>query len=162
MTSGRKGWLAALLLSGVFVSGAVTALGALWAFAHHRLRALHDEGPHQIHRMGVELLDWELDLTDEQREQIDALLLEVHLEFFRFKSEHNEELKAIVDDALARLDATLTSEQRERWRPMRDRIAAHAATTWEDRFGPAAGHDAQVEHAHPSAAEHGAGATDDP
>lgn len=131
MVAGRRRWALSLGLLGVFLAGGVTGVFAAAAYVHHRLRALHTGGPHALHALGMRWLDWELDLSPEQETAIEAILLDTHEEFFRFKSRHNEEIRAIVFPALERIDAELTPEQAESWRATRDRIVEHAEATVE-------------------------------
>ena len=48
---------------------------------------------------------------------------------FRFKSEHNDEICAIVMPALEQIDAELTPAQREKWQGIRDMVRRHAEAT---------------------------------
>lgn len=129
MTTNRRSWVLPLGLLGVFVAGATTGVFAAAGFVHHRLRALHQDGPKAIHALGMQWLDWELDLTPEQKKQVDELLVDTHDKLFRFKSEHNDEIKAIVMPALDRMDQLLTPEQREEWKGTREKIVKHVDAT---------------------------------
>ncbi len=124
-------WMLSLGLLGIFLAGAVTGVCAAAGFVHHRLRELHKGGPHALHALGMEWLDWELDLRPEQETAIDGILVEAHTQLFRFKSDHNDEICAIVLPALERIDAELTPDQREKWQPIRDLIVRHAEATAE-------------------------------
>jgi len=128
----RRNWFVCLAMLGVFVAGAVTGVLATGAYIHHSLRSLHGDGPDGIHHLGVRWLDWKLDLSPEQELAIEQVIEDVHIELFKFKSAHNEELEAVVTGGLERVDRTLTSEQRAKWSPIRARIAQHAAVTYDD------------------------------
>lgn len=131
MVAGCRKWILSLGLLGIFLAGMVTGVFAAVGFVHHRLRALHAGGPHAIHALGMEWLDWQLDLSADQHAAIDKILVDAHMELFRFKSEHNAELCAIVYPALERIDAQLTPEQAESWRGIRAMIVEHAEATVE-------------------------------
>ena len=121
----------ALGLAGIFAAGCVTGVCAAAWFVHHRMHALHGGGPHAIEALGVEWLGRELDLDDAQEAELAQILRDAHLELFRFKSRHNDELLAIVHPALERIDALLTPEQAARWSPLRAHVVEHAAATVE-------------------------------
>jgi hypothetical protein len=131
MVAGPKKWMLFLALLGIFLAGAVTGVCAAAAFVHHRLNALHDGGPHALHALGVEWLDWRLDLSPDQEVAIEQVLVDAHMDLFRFKSEHNAEIRAILLPALERVDALLTPEQAEEWRGIRAHIVEHAEATVE-------------------------------
>ena len=132
---GKRKWVAAAALVGIFVAGIVVGVVAAGAYVHHRLGGLHAHGPAGMHHIGVEWLDWELDLSPAQEEAIGRVLNDVHMDLFRFKSEHNDELEQLVTAGLERVDAELTDEQLRKWAPIRARIADHAATTIDDVMG---------------------------
>ena len=113
--------LAILLL---FVSGIVVGVMGSAAYLHHKLSALHD-GPAGIHRLGRQIIDWNLDLTPEQENEIDRIMHDVHMQFFAFSSEHHEELHAILISGLDRVDAVLDERQREKWGRMRRAVDRH-------------------------------------
>jgi hypothetical protein len=135
MVAGRRRWALTLGLLGIFAAGAATGVFATAAYVHHRLRALHEAGPHAVQTLGVAWLDGELDLTLEQEAAIEGILSDTHLELFRFKSEHNEEIRAIALPALERIDAALLPRQAERWGPIRARIREHVEATVETHGG---------------------------
>jgi len=122
-------WLVCLGLVGVFAAGVATGAFGAGAYIHHHLLRLHGEGPEGLHNLGLDWLDRKLDLTSEQEAEVASVVEDVHLALFRFKTEHNDELEAIVTPGLERIDALLTPEQTAAWRPIRERIAAHAAAT---------------------------------
>jgi len=135
MVAGRRRWGLSLGLLGIFLAGAVTGVFAAAGYVHHRMRALHAGGPHALHALGMEWLDWQLDLRPEQENAIEEILVEAHMELFRFKSAHNEEIRAIVLPALERVDAELSPAQMEQWRGIRETIVKHAEATVETQFG---------------------------
>jgi len=63
------------------------------------------------------------------------VLIDVRMDLFRFKSEHNDELEPLVTAGLERVDAQLTDAQMRKWEPIRARSAGHAATTIDDVMG---------------------------
>jgi len=125
MANVARKWALCLGLVGIFLAGAITGVVGAAGYAHHRLRALHAEGPQALHRLGMTLLDWKLGLSDQQEVEIDAILRDTHHEFLQFKSRHNEEIRQIVLPALERIDAVLTPKQAEAWRDLREGIARH-------------------------------------
>lgn len=131
----RRTWLLSLGLAGVFLAGALTGVFAAAGYVHHRLRALHAQGPHAVHVLGMQWLDWELDLEPDQERRIEDILHDAHMDLFRFKSRHNDELRAIVHAAVERIDRELTPEQARHWQALRARIAEHADATVESRSG---------------------------
>lgn len=129
----RRNQLLSIGFVGVFLAGAVAGAFATAGYVHHRLRALHSGDPAALHALGMEWLDAELDLAPEQEKAIEAILVDAHSAMFRFKSAHNDELRAIVMPALERVDAQMRPDQVERWRKLRDRIVEHVEATVETR-----------------------------
>ena len=132
--TGNRWWIG-LGLVGVFVFGAITGVIGAAGYLHHHLRSLHEDGPAAFHRLGVDWLDWELDLNAEQEVSVEEILTDLHLDLFRFKTAHNEELSAIVGAALVRIDAALEPEQMDAWHDIRGRITDHLAATFLDDTG---------------------------
>lgn len=131
MVKQRNTLLVVLGLAGLFLCGALTGVFAVGGMLHHHLRGLHSHGPNGAHTLGVKWLDWELDLDAEQERELEQILDEAHIDLFRFKSEHNEEITAILEPSLERIDALLTPEQAERWAPMRARVVEHLEARME-------------------------------
>lgn len=129
MSATKKRWPVYLGMLGIFVAGVVTGLLLAAGAVHHHWDDLHSHGPAGLHRFGTAWLEWNLDLTDAQHEQVDQVMHDLHMDLFRFKSEHNAEIDQIVSPALARIDAILDAEQMKEWKPMRDRVADHLAAT---------------------------------
>jgi hypothetical protein len=125
----RKGWTLSLGVLVVFGAGVVVGVLGAAAYVHHRLGALHEADPHALHALGMHWLDSELDLTAQQAKAVEEILNDAHLELFRFKSRHNEEIREIVLPALERVNALLMPSQAERWEPIRQRIVEHAEAT---------------------------------
>ncbi len=125
MAVDRRGCLLSLGLLGVFLAGAVTGVLVAAGYVHHRLRSFHSDVPHAVQGLAVSWLDGELDLGPDQEATIETIVLEAHRELSHFKSEHNDEIRAIVLPALDRIEAVLTPRQAERWRSTRERILEH-------------------------------------
>lgn len=131
--SARRTRTLVLGFAGVFLAGVVAGAFATAGYVHHRMRAVHSGDPAALHGLGIEWLDAELDLSADQERAIEAILVDTHAAFFRFKSAHNDELRAIVLPALDRVDAALRPDQLERWRKLRDRIVDHVDATVDSR-----------------------------
>jgi hypothetical protein len=129
----RRNLVLALGFAGVFLAGALAGVFGAAGYVHHRLGALHSGDPHAVHALAIEWLDSRLDLAPEQSKAIESILSETHAALFRFKTEHNDELRAIVLPALERVDAQLRPDQVERWQELRDRIVEHVEATMETR-----------------------------
>lgn len=134
MKPGVRNLMVCLGLVGVFAFGVVTGVFGTGAYIHHHIRGLHGggHGPERMESLGVAWLDWELDLDDSQHASIGEIVRDVHLELFRFKTAHSDEVQAIVMRGLERIDAELTPGQAERWAPLRGRLAEHAAAKLEE------------------------------
>lgn len=116
---------------GIFLAGALTGVFVAVGYVHHYLRALHSRGPNAVEVLGTKWLDWELDLDDRQEAAIHEILSATHMELFRFKSRHNEEIRALMIPALERIDTELKPEQASKWSEIRRRIVGHIDATAE-------------------------------
>jgi Spy/CpxP family protein refolding chaperone len=105
-TSRRARLLGMAMLAGMFVAGALAGaatMQVLGADEAPALRARGSAGPHDLLQR--------LDLTPEQRVQIDAVLERRRAEMEEFWDEHRPALRGIADAARAELRAVLTPEQ---------------------------------------------------
>lgn len=115
----RKG-TALLAVAAIFLAGAlvgVLATQAFWAWQIHR--------PGGLAALGVRILsarlDRQLDLTPDQRRQVDAILSDTRGELQQVRHESVPRLFAIRDRAFSRIDAVLTPAQRQRLAHFRER-----------------------------------------
>ena len=114
----------------IFVFGIVTGVLGSVFYVHHRVGRLHSRGPRAFEHVALELLDWRLDLDEAQEARIGEILGEVHVRLLDFKTEHSDEIDAIVDSGLTRIEETLNEDQRAEWAHLRARIeAAHRVPT---------------------------------
>lgn len=117
---------------GMLVLIVAFAAGAVAAFAFNRV--LHAEpgagdaaASEECEKPRRRLLD-QVDLTEEQRARIDAIVERRREQTDRFWSEAGPELRSIMDATRAEIRAVLTPEQREAYdRLRRERKAAKAA-----------------------------------
>jgi periplasmic protein CpxP/Spy len=120
---------AALWVAIVFVLGA--ALGGVFGYfyGHHSVVAAapppHLTEPEKRAR-GLERMTHELALTDAQRQQIDAIMLQIHNEYDSIKTKNATELDAEMDQARQkgrdRIRAILTPEQLPKYEDLVKRV----------------------------------------
>lgn len=105
----------ALFLVGVLVG--VVATHAFYAWQLHRPGGLAALG---LHVLGNRL-ERQLDLSDEQEKEVDAILADTRRELMQVRHDTVPRLLAVRDRSFARIDALLTPEQRERLKQFRAR-----------------------------------------
>jgi len=135
MDGRRRTRLLALGMLGVFLAGAATGAMTMVGIVHSKLRELHSTDSRAALRLGVELLDWRLDLSPQQETEVGAILTDVNRDMLQFKTRHNDELRAILMPGVERIDAQLTPAQRERWAPLRQHLVEHIERTAESDLG---------------------------
>ena len=105
----------ALFLAGVLVG--VVATHSFYAWQLHR--------PGGLAALGLQVLgnrlERQLDLSDEQERQVDAILADTRRELMEVRRDTVPRLLAIRDRSFTRIDALLTPEQRARLRQFRAR-----------------------------------------
>lgn len=101
-------------LTGLLVLAMMFAVGALTGAATMRV-VEGDEAPTRMRSDGAKRPDLfeKLELTEEQRVQVDAIMERRRQEVDSFWQEHGPQLRAITDSARAEMRSVLTPEQRE-------------------------------------------------
>ena len=114
-TSARR--KAALWVAAVFVLGA--ALGGVlgYIFGHHRVSAAAGPPPSERERRArrVEQLTQELTLTSEQRQQLDAILSELHAEYKTLHEQSDAQIDQAKQRGRDRIRGILTAEQKPKF-----------------------------------------------
>jgi Spy/CpxP family protein refolding chaperone len=113
-----KRWIAVLSVTGLFVIGILIGCLGTHLFYAHRL--LKPEGPPGMGgRMFMERLEHRLDLTPEQRREIDRILEESHARAASFRDSMAPQVRALMEETHERVTAVLTPEQLEEFEEMR-------------------------------------------
>jgi hypothetical protein len=113
-----KRWIAVLSVIGLFVIGIlIGSLGTHLFYAH---RLLQPGGPPGAGgKIFMERLLTRLDLTPQQRREIESILDESHARAEEFRDEMAPQVRALMEKTHERLVAVLTPEQREVFEEMR-------------------------------------------
>lgn len=149
MDDRKKGWITAVaMLVAVFMAGALSAVAAITVL--ERGEAVSDRGPpiHQSgrdgprrfdgsdrprfdgHRGFLDRLTRELDLSEDQRERIEAILMTRGPRTEEIMSQVRERLRIVMDSVDAEIRAVLTPEQFEAF----DRLETRGREGLERRF----------------------------
>ena len=113
----KSRWRAAVLLGLMFAAGLAVGL-AFERYALHGTTGASDQRDHRDGRTTIERFADELGVTNEQRAQIDPILVETREQMSEVYSRFRPEWEAVVDSARARIEAVLTLEQVEEYRAL--------------------------------------------
>jgi hypothetical protein len=113
-----KRWIAILSVTGLFVIGIL--IGSLGTHLYYAHKLLRPDGPPEMGvRMFMDRMEARLDLTPEQRVEIDRILEEGHAKAESYRELMAPRVRALMDQTHERLIAVLTPEQREIFEEMR-------------------------------------------
>lgn len=121
MTTRRTKLVAVLVVVGVFLLGAMTGGGVTLLAVRHRVRTVLEGPPQEIETRGlVFALDRALKLSDEQREQVEAIHRKHLPELNRVRRETEPELAAVRGKIAADIRAVLEPDQQTKFDMMVD------------------------------------------
>ena len=112
--------IALLSVVAVFVVGVAIGIVGTHLFYAKTFRRPDDGPPGFMGRSFVDRLDRHLDLTADQRRQIDEILRQRREEAESFRSEMEPRLRELFEATEAGIEAILTPEQQERFRQLRE------------------------------------------
>jgi len=125
---------AVLYLGLVFLLGiALGALGMFWAGRHGWT---HADSTRQHRPRGVEWLDRELDLSAEQRQQVEAILDEMGQAYREIRQRTRPEYEAVRQQGRDRIRALLSEEQRGRFEQLVRELDEKEARRSQERDKP--------------------------
>jgi hypothetical protein len=127
-----KKWSLILGLLVLFFSGIlVGALGTAVYFKQTAGQVL-GEGQPGIRRLVMKKLVHDLDLTEAQRPQIEAIVTQVQADLWQFRTQHRPEIETIIDRGLAQMKPLLSAVQQEKLDVYSVRLKEH----WNSPRGP--------------------------
>lgn len=95
------------------------------AISHAHGDSAHKQKNHKHFQHMIEKMDQELDLSDEQRSQVETLFKEQHAKHKALRDETRGKLNAILsDDQQTKLE-TLKAERKARWQEKREAWREH-------------------------------------
>lgn len=105
-------WVGAIFILGVVLGGAVG-----YIFGHHRVSAAPGPPPSEQERRArrVEQLTQELTLTGEQRQQLDAILSQLHAEYKTLHEQSDAQIDQARQRGRNRIREILTPEQKPKF-----------------------------------------------
>jgi len=113
-----KRWIAILSVTGLFLIGIL--IGSLGTHLYYAHRLLQPGGPPGMGgRIFMDRLEGRLNLTPEQRREIDRILEESHARAESFRESMAPQVRALIQETHDRVAAVLTPEQREEFEEMR-------------------------------------------
>jgi Spy/CpxP family protein refolding chaperone len=112
--------IAPLAVSALFLVGVLVGVVATHAFYAWQLRRPGGLAALGVHVLGNRL-ERQLDLSDEQERQVDAILADTRRELMQLRHDTVPRVLAIRDRSFARIDALLEPEQRARLKRFRAR-----------------------------------------
>ncbi len=127
-----KKWSLVLGLVVLFCSGVL--VGALGTAVYYKQTAGYvlGEGQPGVRKMVMKKLVRDLDLTETQRVQIEAIVAEVQAELGKFRSQHRPEIEATIDRGLAQMRPLLSAAQQDQLDTFSQRLKEH----WNSPRGP--------------------------
>jgi hypothetical protein len=127
-----KRWSLILGLLVLFSSGAL--VGALGTAVYFKQTAgqVFGEGPPGIRKMVMKRLIHDLDLTEAQRPQIEAIVADVQADLWKFRTQHRPEIEAIINHGIEQMKPVLSVVQQEKLDTYSERLKEH----WSSPRGP--------------------------
>lgn len=111
--------VALLSVVAVFIVGMATGIVATHLFYAQKFRR-PDGPPGLVGRHFVDRLESHLDLTADQRRQVDEILERSHAEAETLRHEMQPRLRGLFETTETEIDAILTPEQQEKFRQLRE------------------------------------------
>lgn len=101
-----------LAITLIFISGVVVgAVGGL-ALAHRHIVSIIEGGPEAVREVVMRRLTRVLDLTDEQRISVEAVVADAHEQIITLRRRHQPEAEEIIGTAVADIKRVLSDEQK--------------------------------------------------
>ena len=122
-----------LFLSGVLIGSVGTRM-----YVSHKISGVLARDRPVIRDLFMRRLTRQLDLTTEQREEIERIAARVAEEFHTLHGEHRREAEAILDQAVSDMKEHLSLRQQERFDELREKWKARRWRRW--RHPPPRGH----------------------
>ena len=112
----RVKWVFVLLVA--FLLGICVGLLGAQRILQRRFEAIAAEGPKAVPALLTRQLAWRLDLTAAQQREIEPILRSAQGEFQTVRRQYEPQLLTVVTRAIGNIRATLTDEQRIRFKAM--------------------------------------------
>ena len=125
-----KIWVGLLVL---FASGVLIGSVGTRMYVRHQIAGIFSRERPVIRNLYLRRLTRELDLTKEQRRQIEEIADRVAEQFYALRSQHRGEVEAILDRSAEEIKKHLSPVQRKRFDELRQRMRARR-NRW--RHGP--------------------------
>jgi Spy/CpxP family protein refolding chaperone len=116
-----KIWVALLVL---FVSGVLIGSVGTRMYVRHKLSGIFSRERPPIQNMFVRRLTREIDLTREQRQEIEQVASRAAEKFHELRSEHRSQAEALFDQSASEIKKHLSPEQQEQFDELRKRMRA--------------------------------------
>ena len=126
-------WKAGAILAAVFILGAAAGGAGMRTYMLQRWRSTMSVAPSEGRaRFRLEAMSRRLDLSDEQRAKLEAILVDAEKERAAVTEGCRPQLEELQKRLEEQVDAILTDEQRAKHREMLERMREHR----KDRRGP--------------------------
>ncbi len=122
-----KIWVALLVL---FVSGVLIGSVGTRMYVRHQLSSIFSRERPAIRNLFVRRLTRELDLTREQRQEIEEIASRAAEKFYDLHSQHRAEVEAILDQSASEMKKHLSPAQQEQYDELRKRMKARHKKRW--------------------------------
>jgi hypothetical protein len=120
-----KIWVGLLVL---FVSGVLIGTVGTRMYVRHKISHMYAKERPVIRDLFFRRLTRQLDLSEEQRQEIERIASRAAEEFHALRRQHRGEAEAILDEAVKEMRKYLSPEQQEQMERMRKRMK-----TWRKR-----------------------------
>ncbi|MBF0606676.1 MAG: hypothetical protein SFH39_15320 [Candidatus Magnetobacterium sp. LHC-1] len=108
-----KKWKFATALALVFVSGLLTGAVLTGLYIKHSMVKVIHGGPPAIKKVIVKRLDEKLNLTQQQRVEVERIVAQTQGEILKLRQKNQPEIERIIESGIANMKASLTPEQQK-------------------------------------------------
>ena len=116
-----KIWVALLVL---FVSGVLIGSVGTRMYVRHKISGIFSRERPAVRNLFVRRLTRELDLTREQREEIEEIASRAAEKFHNIHTQHRSEVEVIIDQSASEMKKHLSPAQQEQFDELRKRMKA--------------------------------------
>lgn len=115
-------WILWAGLIALFLSGLIIGSVGAGLYIKKSITGVLQGGPPAVKKMIVKRLDQELDLTDNQKAEIDKIVGEAQSRLLALRLQHQPEIEEIIDGGIDRIKTKLSNEQQLKIDKIHDKL----------------------------------------
>ncbi|MBF0538650.1 MAG: hypothetical protein HQL03_10405 [Nitrospirae bacterium] len=108
-----KRWKVTVALVVVFISGILTGSVLTGLYIKQGMAKVINGGPPAVKNVIVKRLDEKLNLTKQQRVEIERIVGQTQAEILKLRQKNQPEIERIIDDGITKMKTNLTPEQQK-------------------------------------------------